>query len=270
MSYIIPPKLQFGDMVMVIAPSRSIGLLSDETRLVADSRFAELGLNLVFGDHANESDIFGSGTIPSRVDDLHTAFANTDVKAIFTVIGGFNSNQLLRHLDWDLIRKNPKILCGYSDITALNNSILAMSGLVTYSGPHYSSFGEKLYFDYSMDYLRKCLFDDHPFSVFASGEWADDPWYRDQDDRQPEANPGYSTIHPGSAEGTIVGGNLCTLNLLQGTEYFPDLNDTILFLEDDSLIDGPSFDRDLQSLIHQPGFTGVRGWLLGAFKGLVR
>lgn len=88
---------------------------------------------LTYGDHVDEMDNFHSSSIASRVADLHAAFADPAVRGILTVIGGFKSNELLPHLDWELIARKPKMFCGYSDITALQNAILARSGLITYS-----------------------------------------------------------------------------------------------------------------------------------------
>ena len=165
-----------------------------------------------------------------------------------------------------MIRNNPKILCGYSDITALNNSFFAKTGLVTYSGPHYSTFGQKLYLDYTVDYFKKCLMNSESFEVLPSKEWSDDEWWRDQDGRHLLKNDGFWILNGGNAEGTLLGGNLCTFNLLQGTEYMPDLADSVLFIEDDSESQPHHFDRDLQSIIHQPGFDGVRGIVFGRFQ----
>jgi muramoyltetrapeptide carboxypeptidase LdcA involved in peptidoglycan recycling len=173
---------------------------------------------------------------------------------------------LFEYIDWDLVKSNPKILCGFSDITALNNALYAKTGLVTYSGLHYSTFGQKLHFDYSLDYFKKCLFSDEPFEIQSSKEWSDDAWYVNQDKRELVPNEGYLVIHEGEAEGTIIGANLCTLNLLQGTEYMPSLQDSILFIEDDYESVPHTFDRDLQSLIHQPGFEGVKGIVIGRFQ----
>jgi muramoyltetrapeptide carboxypeptidase LdcA involved in peptidoglycan recycling len=81
-----------------------------------------------------------SSSIASRVEDIHAAFSDSNVRGILTVIGGFNSNQLLDSLDYELIKNNPKILCGYSDITALATAITAKTGLITYSGLHFSTW----------------------------------------------------------------------------------------------------------------------------------
>jgi muramoyltetrapeptide carboxypeptidase LdcA involved in peptidoglycan recycling len=263
---IYPTKLKAGDEVKVIAPSRSLAIISEETRKIANNRFSDLGLKLSFGKHLEERDEFVSSTIKSRVEDLHDAFRDKNVKAIITVIGGFNSNQLLKYLDWDLIKNNPKIFCGFSDITALNNAIFAKTGLVSYSGPHYSTFGQELYFDYTLEYFKKCLMSEDPFEILPSEQWSDDAWYKNQKERNLIKNDGFLVINEGSASGTIVGANLCTFNLLQGTEYFPDLENSILFIEDDEESLPHIFDRDLQSLIHLPSFSSVRGIVIGRFQ----
>ena len=263
---IYPDKLRNGDEVRVISPSRSIAILGEESKKIANERFKDLGLMLSFGHHVEECDEFNSSSIKSRIDDLHEAFADKKVKAILTVIGGFNSNQLLRYIDWGLIRNNPKIICGFSDITALNNSFYAKTGLVTYSGPHYSSFGQKLYFEYTLEYFKKCLMTEKPFEVKPTLEWSDDEWYLDQDKRVLKPNDGNWIINSGQAEGVIIGANLCTFNLLQGTEYFPSLKDSVLFIEDDYESQPYHFDRDLQSLIHLPDFKAVKGVVIGRFQ----
>ncbi len=263
---IIPQKLHKGDGVRVISPARSLGILSPGLIDVANKRFSELGYSVSFGQHAAERDEQDSSPIHSRIEDLHNAFNDPSVKIIFTTIGGFNSNQLLQYIDYELIKNNPKIFCGYSDITALANAIYTKTGLVTYSGPHYSSFGEKHYFEYTQEYFEKCVLNLDPFFIYPSKEWSKDRWHKDQENRNTIKNEGYWTINEGKASGTVIGGNLCTLNLLQGTEYMPDLNNTILFIEDDSLSNYSIFDRDLVSLMQQPNFGGVKGIIIGRFE----
>lgn len=266
MNLSFPQKLQSGDEVRVISPSRSLSIISEETQAIAADRFNELGLKLSFGKHVEEIDAFNSSSVASRVEDLSEAFADPKVKGILTVVGGFNSNQLLRDIDWSIIDNNPKIFCGFSDITALNNAILAKTGLVTYSGIHYSTFGMKSYFDYCLDYFKKCVMNDDPIDVQTSNEWTDDLWFLDQNNRKPFHNDGWLVINEGEATGSIRGGNLCTFNLLQGTEYMPDLQGTVLFLEDDEESLPHHFDRNLVSLIQQPNFSGVKAIVIGRFQ----
>ena len=243
MERIHPESLVFGDEVRVIAPSRSLAVISRENRFIANDHFRELGIQISYSKNAEEIDDFTSSSIDSRIEDMHEAFSNKNVKGILTVIGGFNSNQLLRYIDWKIIGKNPKVLCGFSDVTTLNNSIFTKTGLVTYSGPHYSTFSQKLYLDYTLDYFKKCLFSKDSFKVEPSKTWSDDDWYKNQEERNLIGNRGWFVINSGIAEGTILGGNLSTFNLLQGTEYFPDMDNSILFLEDYEGTNPEIFDR---------------------------
>jgi muramoyltetrapeptide carboxypeptidase LdcA involved in peptidoglycan recycling len=266
MNKIFPSKLRIGDTVQVIAPASSLGIISQENREIANRRLEEMGLKVIFGRHVEEKDDFNSSSIESRIEDLYDAFCNPKVKAVFAVIGGFNCNQLLKYIDWELVKNNPKILCGYSDITALSNAIFAKTGLIGYSGPAYATFGEKLGFDYTLDYFKKCLLSEEPFEIVPSKEWSDDKWYLDQDKRNFLKNEGPLIINEGEAEGTLLGANLCTLNLLQGTEYFPNLKNSVLFIEDDYESNAVTFDRNLQSLLHLPEFEKVRGIVFGRFQ----
>ena len=263
----ISNKLKKGDEVRIIAPARSMIILGEDCKQLATKRLEELGLKVSFGKYLMETDEdYVSASVEHRAEDLNEAFADKNVKAILTVIGGFNSNQILKYIDYENIKNNPKILCGFSDITAVLDSIYAKTGLVTYYGPHYSSFGMKKGFEYELEYFIKMFFEDKPIEIKSSEEWSNDPWFIDQENREFIKNDGMFVINEGKAEGTIVGGNLCTLNLLHGTEYMPDLKDSILFLEDDGMADKAfmwEFDRNLQSLIMQKDFDKVKGIVLG-------
>ena len=261
-----PKKLSPGDEIRVIAPSTSFRIIASRIREIALRNLATLNLQVTYGKNCEECDDFNSSSIVSRIADLHDAFADPQVKGILSAIGGFTSNQLLRYLDYDLIRANPKILCGFSDITALSTAIYAKTDLVTYSGPHFSTFGMEKGLGYTLEYFKKCLMETEPFVVEPSSDWSDDNWHRDQQNRNFIPNDGFQVVNEGQATGTLLGGNLCTLNLLQGTEYMPSLAESILLLEDDDESKPRTFDRDLQSLIHQPGFEGVRGIVIGRFQ----
>lgn len=266
MQKIIPPKLKHGDTIRIVAPSMSMAIIGNEEREIANKRLTELGFTITFGKHIEEIDEFESSSIESRIEDLHEAFADKDVKALITVVGGFNCNQLFRYIDWNLIQNNPKIIIGFSDTTGLENAIYAKTGVVTYSGPSYAQFGQKLYADYQMDYFKKCLMSDKPYTILPSEKWSNDAWWENQDQRILVPNEGYFAINEGKAEGTLIGGNHSLMGFLQGTEYFPDLTNSILFLEDDYEIHPNMFDANLQSLIHLPSFPGVKGIVIGRFE----
>lgn len=233
---------------------------------VIEARFAALGLRLTFGEHVDERDDFESSPVASRVSDLHAAFADPQVAGILTVIGGFNSNELLPHLDWELIAANPKIFCGYSDITAVQNAILARAGLVTYSGPHWSSFGMRDHFEQTQRWFAQALFDEGPIDLRPAQAWTDDLWFLDQDNRTAHPGPGWWPLRPGTAAGRIIGGNLGTLNLLQGTGYMPSLGGALLMVEDDAASDADTFARNLTSLLQLPDAFGVQGLVIGRFQ----
>lgn len=262
----IPAKLHSGSHIRVIAPSRSMQLIKEDCRKIAKERLVQLGLTVSFGKNVEECDENLSSSIKSRADDLNEAFADKSVDAILTVIGGVNCMEILDYLDYGLIKKNPKIFCGFSDITALSNAIYAKTGLVTYSGPHFSSFGMLKGFDYTLEYFQKCLMQNKPFELSASNEWSDDPWFRDQENRNFVKNSGYWVLNKGAAEGRMVGGNLGLMDELKGTPYFPDIKNCILFLEhcaEDALW---AFNRSLEALMLHPDFATVKAVVFGRFE----
>jgi muramoyltetrapeptide carboxypeptidase len=262
----IAARLQRGDEVRIVSPAVSLGFIPEDQKQTAGERLESLGLRLSFSRNAEVMDRFDSSPVEARLADLHEAFADPGVRAMLTTLGGYNSNGLLGYLDYDLIRANPKILCGFSDITALATAIYARTGLVTYSGPHFTTFGMKRGIDYTKEYFERCLMREEPFEVLPANHWSDDLWYQDQENRDFVPNPGYEVMHEGEAEGMLLGGHLGTLCLLFGTPFMPDLAGSVLLLEDDEEAQPHHFDRELQSLIHQPGFDGVRGIVFGKFQ----
>ena len=251
----------------VIAPSRSRAMVNVHNHTaIIERRFAALGLRLSYGEHVDERDAFDSSPARSRVADLHAAFADPAVAAIMTVIGGYNSNELLHYMDWDLIRANPKIFCGYSDITALQGAMLARAGLVTYYGPHWSTFGMARHSEQTVAWFTACLLRDDPVQLAPAESWTDDLWFLDQENREVWPGDGWWPLQPGHAQGRVVGGNLSTLNLLQGKSYFPSLADAVLFIEDDRESQPPTFARELTSLLQLPGAAGLSGLVIGRFQ----
>lgn len=264
----IPSKLKAGNQIRVIAPALSLSTVDAESIRAAETCFKSWDLEVTFGRNARTTDPLDSSSIEARISDLHEAFADPSVHAIIAANGGHNSNQLLKAIDYSLIEANPKIFCGYSDITALQNAIFARTGLITYSGPNFCDFAPSAGPDYTLDHFEKCLFDWQPFELAPSKQWFD-TCEEDESYSESMRNPGYGVLNEGQAEGTIVGGNISTIGLLQGTPFMPSLKGAILFLEDDDLVGeytGVEFDRKLQSLIHLPDFDFVRGLVIGRFQ----
>ncbi len=252
----------------VIAPSRSMVIINEETINIANEYFVKKNIDVTFGNNImkNDSD-YNCASIDNRIIDLHDAFRDKNVSYILTAIGGYNANQLLPYIDYDLIKKNKKVFCGYSDITILLNAIYAKTKMITYYGPHYSTFGILKGNEYTQEYFEKLILKKEPITIKSSFEYSDDPWYIDQNNRNFIKNPGMKVINNGQAEGIILGGNLCTFILLQGTPYMPKTKkDIILFLEDDGETNENflvNFDRNLVSLIQNDLFHQVKGIVFG-------
>lgn len=247
----IADKLNVGDEIRVIAPSRSLSIVKHDDFDKALKFLSDKGFLISFSQNSREIDESNSSSVQSRVEDLHNAFLDKNVKAILTCIGGFNVNQILEYIDYSIIANNPKILCGFSDITALLNSIYTKTGLITYHGPHFAYFGRDKDIEYTYHYFEECLTKTEGYFIEPS-----------EDAKE------YHVIQEGDCVGEIVGGNLCTLNLLQGTEFMPNLKNKILFLEDDNIMGDYfvfEFERNLQSLIQTVGFEGVKGIVFGRF-----
>ena len=247
----LAPKLQKGDEIRIIAPSRSLAIVRGEIFNRALFYLEQQGFHVTFSKHSREKDDWNSSSIQSRVEDIHEAFLDSNVKAILTAIGGFNVNQILEHIDYEIIRQHPKILCGYSDITALLNSVYAKTGLITYHGAHFSTFGFEIEPEYTEKAFFDCVMKEDNLSLKPS-----------------QGAKEYIIIQQGTCEGTIIGGNLCTFNLLQGTQFMPKADDIVLFLEDDNIMGDYfiyEFDRNFQSLLQAYGTERIKGVVFGRF-----
>lgn len=269
MQKIVPEKLKAGDEVMIVAPSRGVKLIGRDVRELAEQRLGKMGLKVRYASNATEEnfDMLATTSAEKRAADITEAFLDKRVKAVMTIIGGFNTNQILPYLDYEVIKQNPKILCGFSDITALLDAVYAKTGLVTFMGPHLSSLGMLKGCDYTLAHFEKMLMQSGEDEVEPSAEWSDDLWFLNQEERHFVKNEGYWVLNPGKAEGTIIGGNLGTFNLLLGSEYRPVFEqDTILFAEDTAGSDICDFMRNLTALTYQSDFKNVRGIVIGRFQ----
>ncbi len=269
MQTIRPARLRPGDEIRVIAPAAGIKIISRECREIARRRFEEMGLKVTYGTNTIDEnwDAGGSAAVEKRTADIEEAFADKNVKAVFTMIGGNNSNQLLDFINYRTIAENPKIFCGFSDITALLNAIYAKTGLITFSGPHFSSLGMLKGAEYTLDNMKKMLFEENANKICPAKEWSDDLWFIDQENRTFITNEGWWHLQPGNAKGRLVGGNLGTFELLLGTPYRPEFSpETVLFIEDTGDVGIAGFTRNFQALLQQPDFANVCAVLIGRFQ----
>lgn len=263
---LIPPKLKPWSHIRVIAPSRSLSIVDEAVIDFAVERLASLWLTVSFGEHCKEINTMSTSSVDARLADLHDAFRDDGVDAIFTAIWWYTAHQLLDGIDFDLIKNNPKILCWFSDITTLSNAIFAKTRLVSYSWPHFSTRWMKHHFEYNLEYIKKCLFEDKVFTIEPSNDWSDDAWYIDQDDRTIIENSWLSSCYQWSATGTIIWWHFRCLQTLHWTEYCPTLENTILFIEEDGETNPWWFDRLLRSFVQKTQLAWVKGIVIGRFQ----
>lgn len=258
----IPPKLKDGDQIRVIAPSESVpDKLTPELIERGIKRLESLGLEVSFGKYVYEKDGFDTASPQQRLDDLHDAFSDPNVKAILAMIGGSSANQLLKHIDYDLIKKNPKIFCGLSDLTEISSALYVKSGLVTYYGPHFTMLASSKLIDYSLESMKATFFYEEPVNLTPSSHFLNSSW-----DEEVIVNSSFWAINTGEAEAESIGGNLMTLNFLLGNQYFPNIRNCILYIEENHLIDHKGVQKEIQEIINHPDGDKIAGIIIGRFQ----
>ncbi len=245
MRIIKPKKLKKGSLIGVISPASSP---DDLSTIDSGVKYLEkLGYRVEVGKNVGLNYGYLAGTDQERIEDLHYMFRKKDVKAIICVRGGYGTPRLLDKIDYSIIKKNPKILVGYSDITALQMAIIKKTGLVSFAGPmlatdfhnHVSEFAEEMF-----------------WRMITSNKK-----YGQVD--QP-GNEKLFELHKGQAKGRILGGNLSVFTSMAGTQFFPDLKDKILLLEEIGELPY-RIDRLLNQLRLNKAFAQIKGVILGAF-----
>ena len=245
-----PKRLSKGETVAVITPSSGV---EAEGFSKALQNMADLGFKTKVGKSARNIKGFLAGTDKERLDDLHQAFADKEVNAIWCVRGGYGAMRFLPDLDFNLIKKNPKILIGYSDITALHLAIHQNTGLVTFHGPVAAS----TYSDYAKKHVVNVLMNPSaPYKIELS-----------PDNIAKESNLFKTeTITKGKARGKLIGGNLSLLTAMAGTPFgLRDTKGKILFTED--VGEQPyRIDRMLTQLRQSIDMKQLAGIALGVFE----
>ena len=211
-----PRALRPGDTAGLITPSTFV---SDPDQLqMVERTVAYFGLKPKWGKNVRKRSGYLGGSVAERVDDLHAMFADPDVHAVLAIRGGYGAAQLLDHIDYGLIRRNPKIFVGYSDITALHLAIRKETGLVTFHGPVPVS----QFTPYTEVWYRKALFQTEPLGLVTNPP--------ESNQLRPEHR--LRTVRPGVARGHLVGGNLTLISTTMGTPYEIDTRGAIFFTED--------------------------------------
>ncbi|AFH50325.1 Muramoyltetrapeptide carboxypeptidase [Ignavibacterium album JCM 16511] len=246
-SVIKPNKLKEGDRIALVAPGSYIS----ETELQDSVKnLSDLGFQVTFSERLTLQNGYFSGTDQQRADDLMDMFEREDVDAIMCVRGGYGCARILPLLDYSIIKKHPKILIGYSDVTALLYGIFRKTGLITFHGPVATS----TFNDFSVDNFKSVLMDKSPNKKILNANPSSD-----------ENIYGVRTLVKGIANGRLVGGNLSIMVSLIGTKYDVDYANKIIFIEE---IDEEPYriDRMLTQLIQADKFKNASGVMMGIFS----
>jgi len=233
-----PPRLRPGDLIGIISPAGPV----DESELKPDLELLESsGFRIHVAPHVYDRHDYLAGDDEARLSDLHAMFRDRKIKAIFCARGGYGTLRLLDKIDYDLIREHPKIIVGYSDLTALLMAINKKTGLVTFHGPMVRGFSSMD--NSSRESLFKLISSDQPVSF------------------SPIAG---NSLISGSATGPLIGGNLSLICYLVGTPFLPSLEGCILFIEDKG---EPLYriDRMLTHLALAGQLEGIAGLIGGDF-----
>ena len=244
----IPTKLKKGDTIGVIAPSNYIEKDDLEYINASIALMEASGFKVKFGKYVFE-DTLGYGTSPEkRAADINWAFKDDEVKAIMCVKGGEDSNTTLDYIDYEMIKKHPKIICGFSDNTSILNAIHEKAGLVTYHGPTFKSL-TSWETGYAYKQFIKTFVENTESLIMG----------------EPEEK--YTTIQAGQATGELVGGNLSLFTKLVCGKYAVNVQDKILFLEELGFEAAPEMVNSNIYYLKQNGvFDKIAGLWIGNYE----
>lgn len=241
-----PKALKRGDTIGVIAPSDCIVGEKREEVLRAREIVERDGFKVKFAKNLFSDTNIYSATVHEKAEDLNAMFADDEVKMVWCAKGGENSNSLFEYIDYENIKKHPKIFCGYSDITSLSNMIHEKTGLVTFSGTNFKTIATDET-DYSYKEALKRFVD-------KSLEFGESP-------------TGYKTIQEGIAEGELIGGNIFLTRGMVAGKYSIDFTDKILFIEDLGIETIPAALSNHLYFMRQNGvFDKIKGIWIGNYQ----
>jgi muramoyltetrapeptide carboxypeptidase len=257
-----PARLREGDTIGLITPSR---YLTEEKLRESVENLAKQGFRVKYTENMLVKKGYLAGTDQQRADDVNRMFADEQVAGIMCASGGYGTTRLLPLLDYDLIRNNPKVLLGFSDITGLLYGLHGQTGLVCFHGP----MGTSDYNEYTTRYFREILMEPQNKMVYQNPKVVSPedliPLYLQDEEDTTVSTAELITLVPGAAEGTLIGGNLTLMTALCGTPYDIDMRDKIVFLED--VGEAPyRIDRMLTQLLLDPNkLPAAKGVVLGLF-----
>lgn len=239
-----PIPLRKGDRIGLIGTSSQTPNDRIKPSIKAMENF---GVNVILGDSCKAHHGFLSGSDKLRADDINKMFQDKSINGIFVIRGGYGASRILERLDYEMIKKNPKVFAGYSDVTAIHNVLNEKCELVTFHTPMPATELYKGIDDYTMNYFKKNIFSAEPLGKLKNPDGQE-----------------IKTLVSGKAKGELVGGNLSTIVSSMGTPYEINTKDKILFLED---VDEYPYkiDRMLLQLKYARKFKDAAGIILGSW-----
>jgi muramoyltetrapeptide carboxypeptidase len=242
-----PPRLKVGDKLAIVAPGSYI---SEEELQDSIKNLNSLGFETTYSEKILLQSGYFAGTDKDRAEDLMDKFSDKSVKGIVCARGGYGCARILPMLDYNVIRSNPKVLIGYSDITVLLYGIYQKAGLIAFHGP----VGTSTFNDYSVSNFNKVLMNPESPSLFKNSNGGED-----------ENVYGVVSIVKGTGKGRLVGGNLSIMVSLIGTEFDVDYSNKIIFIEE--IGEEPyRIDRMLTQMIQAGKFKHAAGVMMGIFR----
>lgn len=240
MNLIKPKKLEKGDTISIIAPSG--GVESDENLLRATAYLKSLGYNVKWGKNVLKTNKYLAGTDNERLEDLHNAFKDKGINAIIALRGGYGAIRLINKIDYNLIKQNPKIFAGYSDITGLSAMLLKHSGLITYSAPMING----------------------DFGIKSKDKFTIDNFFKTVATTEKQEIKAQTILKEGKASGITFGGNLATLVSLCGLDFIP--NQKFIFFAEDLNEPVYKLDKMFTQLLNIEKFRkNISGIVFGEF-----
>ncbi|WP_113929072.1 S66 peptidase family protein [Bacillus sp. P14.5] len=257
-----------GDTIGIITPSTPAPVQFNERYQRGLTQLRKMGFNVLEGKCSKTSQGYRSASIKERAEEVNEFIRDDRVKAIISTIGGTNSNSLLPCIDYQAFEMQPKIIMGYSDVTALLLGIYAKTGITTFYGPAIvPSFGEfPEMFPKGREYFEKAVMNPEPipYTLDIPTEWTEEmlDWRTQTREKKMLPNAGWKSLRGGRASGKLIGGNLNTMPGIIASHYFPPLKGAILFIED-SFKDMATQERSLSMLKLAGVFDEIEGLIVG-------
>lgn len=264
---LLPEKLAKGDTIGIFSPSNSATFWAKNRFERAKNYLCNKGFRIAEGNLTGKHDFYRSGSIQDRASELNELIRNPEVKCIMSVIGGLNSNSVLPYIDYKSLRKNPKIIIGYSDVTALLLGIYSKTNLVTFYEPAaVASFGEMGYFvNKTFNYFSDILINPSlPHKTKKPYYWTDEfvDWETQRREKIRNKNK-LLTINSGTAQGRLIAGNLNTILGIYGSPYMPEIKKGDILMIEDSLKNASVIERSFAHLKINGVFDKIGGLVLG-------